>query len=45
MQQDIVTLFLNLDISLVKVKDKNGRLPADVVPSNDLELRDMLQAE
>ena len=43
--KEVVELFLDLDSSLVKVKDKNGRKPADFVPSHEQELRDMLKAE
>ena len=42
---EVVKLLLDLDSSLVKVKDKNGRKPADLVPSHEEELRDMLKAE
>ena len=44
-QKEVVELLLDLDSSLVKVKDKNGRKPADFVPSHEQELRDMLKAE
>ena len=43
--KEAVELLLDLDSSLVKVKDKNGRKPADFVPSHEQELRDMLKAE
>lgn len=43
--KEAVELLLDLDSSLVKVKDKNGRKPADLVPSHEEELRDMLKAE
>ena len=43
--KEVVELLLDLDSSLVKVKDKNGRKPADLVPSHEEELRNMLQAE
>ena len=43
--KEVVELLLDLDSSLVKVKDKNGRKPADLVPSHGEELRDMLKAE
>ena len=43
--KEVVELLLDLDSSLVKVKDKNGRKPADFVPSHEQELRDMLKAE
>ena len=29
LQKEVVRLFVELDSSLVKVKDKNGRLPSD----------------
>ena len=45
MQKQIIRLLLDLDSSLVKVSDKNGRIPADIVPSSALELQDLLQAE
>lgn len=45
MQKEIVGLLLDLDSSLLKVKDKNGRVPADFIPSDELELRDMLRAK
>ena len=43
--KEVVELLLDLDASLVKVKHKNGRKPADLVPSHEEELRNMLQAE
>jgi len=43
MQKEVVKLLIGLDSSLTKVKDKNGRIPADVVPSNELEMLNMLQ--
>ena len=43
--KEVVELLLDLDSSLVKVKDKNGRKPADLVPSHEEELGNMLQAE
>lgn len=43
-QKEIVRQLVELDSSLVKVKDKNGRMPADLVPSNELEILDMLKA-
>ena len=43
--KEVVELLLDLDSSLVKVKDKNGRKPADLVPSHEEELQNMLQAE
>ena len=43
--KEVVELLLDLDSSIVKVKDKNGRKPADLVPSHEEELRNMLQAE
>lgn len=45
MQKEVVRLLLGLDSSLRKVKDKNGRMPADLVPSNELEMLVMLQHE
>lgn len=45
MQKEVVRLLIGLDSSLAKVKDKNGRIPADVVPSNELEMLGMLQHE
>jgi len=45
MQKEVVRLLIGLDSSLTKVKDKNGRIPADVVPSNEMEMLDMLQHE
>jgi len=45
MQKDVVGLLLVLDSSLVNVRDKSCRVPADLVPSNALELQDMLQAD
>lgn len=41
-QKDVVRLFVDLDSSLVKVKDKNGRLPADLVSSKECSLLNML---
>ena len=45
MQKEVVRLLVGLDSSLTKVKDKNGRIPADVVASNELEMLDMLRHE
>lgn len=45
MQKQVVRLLLDLDPSLVKVRDKKGRTPADVAPSSAVELTDMLQAK
>ena len=45
MQKEVVRLLMGVDSSLTKVKDKNGRIPADLVPSNELEMLDMLQHE
>ena len=43
MQKEVVKLLIGLDSSLTKVKDKNGRIPTDVVPSNELEMLNLLQ--
>ena len=45
MQKEVVKLLVGLDSSLTKVKDKNGRIPADVVASNEREMLDMLRHE
>ena len=45
MQKEVIALLIGLDSSLTKVKDKNGRIPADLVPSNELEIIDMLEHE
>ena len=42
LQKEVVRLFVELDSSLVKVKDKNGRLPADLVSSKELAMLNML---
>ena len=41
-QKEVVRLFVELDSSLVKVKDKNGRLPSDLVSSKELAMLNML---
>ena len=41
LQKEVVRLFVELDSSLVKVKDKNGRLPADLVSSKELAMLNM----
>lgn len=45
MQKEVVRLLMHQDTSLTKVKDKSGRIPADLVPSNKQEMLDMLQHE
>ena len=42
LQKEVVRLFVELDSSLIKVKDKNGRLPADLVSSKELAMLNML---
>ena len=42
LQKEVVRLFVELDSSLVKVKDKNGRLPADLVSSKELAMLNIL---
>ena len=42
LQKEVVRLFVELDSSLVKVKDKNGRLPSDLVSLKELALLNML---
>ena len=42
LQKEVVRLFVELDSSLVKVKDQNGRLPADLVSSKELAMLNML---
>ena len=42
LQKEVVRLFVELDSSLVKVKDKNGRLPSDLVSSKGLAMLNML---
>ena len=42
LQKEVVRLFVELDSSLVKVKDKNGRLPSDLVSSKDLAMLNVL---
>ena len=42
LQKEVVRLFVELDSSLVKVKDKNGRLPSDLVSSKELAMLNML---
>ena len=44
-QKEVVRLLVELDSSLVKVKDKNGRIPADLVFSNELEILNILKAD
>ena len=42
LQKEVVRLFVELDSSLVKVKDKNGRLPSDLVSSKELAMLNIL---
>ena len=42
LQKEVVRLFVELDSSLVKVKDKNGRLPSDLISSKELAMLNML---
>ena len=42
LQKEVVRLFVELDSSLVKVKDKNGRLPSDLVSLKELALLNLL---
>ena len=42
LQKEVVRLFVELDSSLVKVKDKNGRLPSDLVSTKELAMLNML---
>ena len=42
LQKEVVRLFVELDSSLVKVKDKNGRLPSGLVSSKELAMLNML---
>ena len=42
LQKEVVRLFVELDSSLVKVKDKNGRLPSDLVSSKELAMYNIL---
>ena len=42
LQKEVVRLFVELDSSLVKVKDKNGRLPSDLVSSKELAMLNMV---
>ena len=42
LQKEVVRLFVELDSSLVKVKDKNVRLPSDLVSSKELAMLNML---
>ena len=42
LQKEVARLFVELDSSLVKVKDKNGRLPSDLVSSKELAMLNML---
>ena len=42
LQKEVVRLFVELDSSLIKVKDKNGRLPSDLVSSKELAMLNLL---
>ena len=42
LQKEVVRLFVELDSSLVKVKDQKGRLPSDLVSLKELALLNML---
>ncbi|XP_068733040.1 ankyrin repeat domain-containing protein 39-like isoform X2 [Montipora capricornis] len=45
MQKDVVRILLDLDAGLREVKDRHGRIPADVAPSSLKELQSMLQID
>ena len=45
LHNEVLRLFVELDSSLVKVKDKNGRLPSDLVSLKELALLNMLQLQ
>ncbi|XP_068686584.1 ankyrin repeat domain-containing protein 39-like isoform X2 [Montipora foliosa] len=45
MQKDVVRILLDLDSGLREVKDRHGRIPADVAPSSLKELQSMLQID
>ena len=42
LQKEVVRLFVELDSSLVKVKDQKGRLPSDLVSLKELALLNLL---
>ena len=42
LQKEVVRLFVELDSSLVKMKDKNGRLPSDLASSKELAMLNIL---
>ena len=42
LQKEVTRLIAELDSSPVKVKDKNGRLPSDLVSSKDLAMLNVL---
>ena len=42
LQKEVVRLFVELDSSLVKVKDKNRRLPSDLVSWKELAMYNIL---
>ena len=42
LQKEVVRLFVELDSGLVKVKDKNERLPSDLVSSKELAMLNIL---
>ena len=42
LQKEVVRLFVELDSSLVKVKDKNGRSPSDLASSKELAMLNIL---
>ena len=42
LQKEVARLFVELDSSLIKVKDKNGRLPSDLVSSKELAMLNIL---
>ena len=42
LQEEVVRLFVELDSSLVKVKDQKGRLPSDLVSLKELALLNLL---
>ena len=45
LHEEVVRLLVELDFSLIKVKDKNGRSPSDLVSSQELFLLNLCQLQ
>ena len=44
-QEEVVKFLMSINPNLARVKDKNGRLPADVVPRHHSHILDLLNTK